>query len=40
MGDPVDRIERQRTLRLEGMPAVLQPRRPEDFDLLYEGMPP
>ncbi|HWC43832.1 MAG TPA: class I SAM-dependent methyltransferase [Actinomycetota bacterium] len=22
------------------MPAVLQPRRPEDFDLLYEGTPP
>jgi len=22
------------------MPAVLQPRRPEDFDLLYEGQPP
>lgn len=26
--------------RLQGMPAVLQPRRPEDFDLLYEGTPP
>jgi cyclopropane fatty-acyl-phospholipid synthase-like methyltransferase len=26
--------------RLDGMPAVLQPRRPEDFDLLYEGTPP
>jgi SAM-dependent methyltransferase len=23
-----------------GMPAVLQPRRPEDFELLYEGTPP
>jgi SAM-dependent methyltransferase len=28
------------TPRLQGMPAVLQPRRPEDFDLLYEGTPP
>jgi SAM-dependent methyltransferase len=27
-------------LRLPGMPAVLQPRRPEDFELLYEGTPP
>jgi SAM-dependent methyltransferase len=26
--------------RPEGMPAVLQPRRPEDFELLYEGTPP
>jgi len=26
--------------RLQGMPAVLQPRRPEDFDQLYEGTPP
>jgi SAM-dependent methyltransferase len=26
--------------RLDGMPAVLQPRRPEDFELLYEGTPP
>ena len=26
--------------RVEGMPAVLRPRRPEDFDLLYEGTPP
>jgi hypothetical protein len=26
--------------RLPGMPAVMQPRRPEDFDLLYEGTPP
>jgi cyclopropane fatty-acyl-phospholipid synthase-like methyltransferase len=25
---------------LPGMPAVLQPRRPEDFELLYEGTPP
>jgi SAM-dependent methyltransferase len=27
-------------LRLPGMPAVSQPRRPEDFELLYEGTPP
>jgi SAM-dependent methyltransferase len=27
-------------LWLPGMPAVLQPRRPEDFELLYEGTPP
>jgi SAM-dependent methyltransferase len=27
-------------LSLPGMPAVLQPRRPEDFELLYEGTPP
>jgi hypothetical protein len=26
--------------RLEGMPAVLRPRRPEDFDVLYAGTPP
>lgn len=26
--------------RPEGMPAVLRPRRPEDFDALYEGTPP
>jgi SAM-dependent methyltransferase len=26
--------------RLQGMPAVMRPRRPEDFDLLYEGTPP
>ena len=25
---------------LPGMPAVLQPRRPEGFELLYEGTPP
>jgi cyclopropane fatty-acyl-phospholipid synthase-like methyltransferase len=28
------------TPRLQGMPPVLKPRRPEDFDLLYEGTPP
>ena len=26
--------------RLEGMPAVLRPRRPEDFDAIYAGTPP
>ena len=26
--------------RLQGTPAVLGPRRPEDFDLMYEGTPP
>lgn len=26
--------------RPEGVPAVLRPRRPEDFDALYEGTPP
>src|SRR4029453_19439352 len=26
--------------RLEGMPAALRLRRPEDFDLAYEGTPP
>jgi cyclopropane fatty-acyl-phospholipid synthase-like methyltransferase len=26
--------------RPEGLPAVLRPRRPEDFDALYEGTPP
>jgi SAM-dependent methyltransferase len=26
--------------RMPGMPAVLRPRRPEDFELLYEGTPP
>jgi SAM-dependent methyltransferase len=32
--------ERQEMPRLDGMPPVLQPRRPEDFDLLYEQRPP
>ena len=42
MRDPVDRNERggREMPRLEGMPAGLRPRRPEDFDLLYEGTPP
>jgi SAM-dependent methyltransferase len=40
MGDAEGAGERQGMPRLEGMPAVLQPRRPEDFDLLYEGTPP
>ena len=40
MGDAEGAGERQRVPRLDGMPAVLQPRRPEDFDLLYEGAPP
>jgi len=32
--------ERHEAPRLQSMPPVLQPRRPEDFDLLYEGTPP
>ena len=51
MGEPADRTrhdqpaasgpeERPEIPRLDGMPTVLQPRRPEDFDLLYQGMPP
>ena len=32
--------ERQGMPRREGMPPVLKPRRPEDFDLLYEQGPP
>jgi SAM-dependent methyltransferase len=32
--------ERQGMPRLDGMPPVLKPRRPEDFDLLYEQTPP
>jgi len=40
MGDAEGAGERRGVPRLDGMPAVLQPRRPEDFDLLYEGQPP
>jgi cyclopropane fatty-acyl-phospholipid synthase-like methyltransferase len=40
MGDAEGVGQRRGVPRLDGMPAVLQPRRPEDFDLLYEGQPP
>jgi len=44
MREPGDRAGRPEggpgTGRLEGMPAVLRPRRPEDFDVLYAGTPP
>ena len=51
MGEPADRTghdrpaasgpeERPGPPRLDGMPTVPQPRRPGDFDLLYEGTPP
>jgi cyclopropane fatty-acyl-phospholipid synthase-like methyltransferase len=33
-------MDDRETPRPHGMPAVLKPRRPEDFDLLYEGTPP
>jgi SAM-dependent methyltransferase len=51
MPDPVDRTEQgtprpegapqpQGAPRLEGTPPVLRPRRPEDFDQMYQGTPP
>jgi hypothetical protein len=40
MSDAKGPGERQEMPRLDGMPLVLQPRRPEDFDLLYEQRPP